>query len=386
LALDVHEVEVRAQHPERLRLATVGIGEHHEAVGHLNRPRRLGNSSEQGNTEAISDFLCRADTRIERVSKERDHDAEEHADEAGQESVSKRTGTNLRRVLFRRGANDGGVSRRESLGCSELLSLPLEVREKGLVGVVARAQLRNPLFETDPSATERRRVELLPVLGELSCVFRGEKRGAPGIARLDGEHKEIGVRLRRRGRVSEELLDGHVRYPGSGQNPLGDGWNGGHGGFCLCHAVRLLTESLVGTPCDLRDYRGPAQQDLGRRAVKRVLLSRAHERAEEENCADRQDQPLPPPNDVQIVTEAASVVARTFAHLTPLRDLPRSMPTGETSRRLVRSACSNRGRASTSFVRFLRLCRAAFRISSSLFIQWLRRAEGPTSLGETRRV
>ena len=89
-ALEVGELEVRAQHAECLGLRAVRVLQHHELPLVAQPARRLGDAGEQRKAEALADLVRAADARVERVPEEGEADRRASRPARSRESPSRR--------------------------------------------------------------------------------------------------------------------------------------------------------------------------------------------------------------------------------------------------------------------------------------------------------
>ena len=84
-----HEVQVRAQHPERFGLSARRVLDHHQLFGPSKALRRPRQAAEKWQTtQAGGDLLGRANPRLERLAEERETEAEHEADDEAERTVA----------------------------------------------------------------------------------------------------------------------------------------------------------------------------------------------------------------------------------------------------------------------------------------------------------
>ncbi len=83
-----HEIEAVSQHPERLRVRALRLGEHRELVLPPERPGRLREAAEKPQIEVPPDLVRRATALVERIPEEREPDARDQSQEKGEDPVS----------------------------------------------------------------------------------------------------------------------------------------------------------------------------------------------------------------------------------------------------------------------------------------------------------
>ena len=313
VAVERDEVEIRAEHAERLRLYAGRIVEHDQMVLGAQLLARCGDPGEQRQAaELLADLLCAAYARIECLPQEGETDPEHETEHEAEDPVAARLRLDLRHLVGL--LDDVRLGRGERGHLRELLLPREEVRVEGRPPLAGPSELRHAAVDVVEGALHRRRVELAPVDRVGARVRVSELARDNRIVVRDVEVEQVGVRLRRDARVVEELLRGERGDAGELQRGRG------YRGHARDERLRLHDRRVLlvhGRVLGARQRVGqvlPVEQHLRRALVELLLVQRERDRRSRHQHDRRQDDPFPPLDHVQVVAKRGRMAYMPSSH------------------------------------------------------------------------
>jgi len=235
------------------------------------------------------------------LPQEREADAEHDPQDEPEDAVARRLRLHLHDLL-------GALDDRRVRGLQRLhrgkrlLALDEALVQRG-VPVARLDELPDPRVDARERARDRRRVELAPVDGVGRRVRVDEQPRESRIVVGHGEGEDVGVRRRRHARSEQQLLRRQARAGDAIQHALRELRHPRDVGLRLRNPVRLQVDAGRLRPRELSREVLRAEQHL-RLGLVQLLLVEGEEHGRERHEHDGlQDDPFPPPDDVQVIPQ-----------------------------------------------------------------------------------
>jgi len=94
-ALQIHELDVRAEHAKRFGIRPQRVSEHREPVVRAELARRHRDAREQRETQPVAHLACREHTRVQRLAEEGEPEPEHEPQHDSEERVARRVRLDL---------------------------------------------------------------------------------------------------------------------------------------------------------------------------------------------------------------------------------------------------------------------------------------------------